>query len=510
MKKALLIGLISWGLLPNVLAQVRLAEFWQSGMVIQRDKPITVWGSGRPGSTVSIQFDNEEKQATVAIDSVWIIHLSARPASTVPHRLLVRSDSAQLELTNLLIGDVWVCAGQSNMAFPMTGDQHFKQTLSEAYNPLIRLFDRMPGAFRYNEPFKSYEAAYLTPNTFFKPGQWQIADSASIQHFSAVCYYAGKQLQQSVGIPIGLIHMAVGGSPTEAWMQPEITTTDTLLQSIFGHNWLQNPALEPWCIQRGHENLDSLVHAGYPVPTGRLGINHPYQPGFLFNAAFNAMARLAIKGVMWYQGESNALSLRRVLQHEHLFPLLVHQWRRTLNSPDLPFFFCQLSSISTDKGYQSHYWPLFRDGQRRLAAQLPHVGMAVTSDVGHRTNVHPTDKKTVGERLARTILIQTYRQPLLAAPEPIRLLRRKQGWTLQLAHSGTGLKTADGLAVRGFAIGDASGPNKTLDANLSGRRIKLTGTQAGQYLYYSWQPYSTANVVNSEGLPLTTFRLALP
>lgn len=510
MRRTLIIGLIAWVLPSPTEAQIRLAEFWQSGMVIQRDRPITVWGWGKPGSIVHVRLKREERLMTVAPDSMWQVQLSARPASTTPLQLTLQSDSVTIELTNLLVGDVYLCAGQSNMAFPMAGDQHAVQTLSVASNSLLRLYNRVPGAFRYNEPFKASDAAHLVPDRYYKPGKWQMADSASVRPFSAVCYYAGRQVQQTTGVPIGLLHVAVGGCPAEAWMQSEPDTPDTLLRAVFGRDWWANPALEPWCIQRGHENLDSLIQAGYPVPRGPSGFNHPYQPGFLYQAGISPMTRLPIKGVLWYQGESNALSLARAQQHEHLFPRLVAGWRQAWKQPDLPFYVCQLSSISTEKGYRSEYWPLFRDGQRRLTAQLSHVGMAVTSDVGHRTDVHPTDKKTVGERLARVILRQTYRQPLLAAPLPLRVRRRAGGWVLRLENASIGLQTADGQAVRGFAVGDATGPQKDLSARLDVKQIVLTGPRTGRYLYYGWQPFSTANVVNSAGLPLTTFQLPLP
>ncbi|XAZ81781.1 sialate O-acetylesterase (plasmid) [Fibrella sp. ES10-3-2-2] len=510
MGRTLIIVLVAWVLPLPTVAQLRLVEFWQSGMVIQRDQPMTVWGWGKPGSVVYVRLDGEDRRTTVAPDSAWQVQLSARPASITPSQLTLRSDSITIELTNLLVGDVYLCAGQSNMAFPVARDQHAAQTLPAAYNSLLRLYDRVPGAFRYNEPFKASDAAHLVPDRYYKPGAWQIADSASVRPFSAVCYYAGRQVQQTTGVPVGLLHMAVGGCPTEAWMQPELDTPDTLLRAIFCRDWWHNTALEPWCVQRGHENLDSLIQVGYPVPRGPLGFNHPYQPGFLYQAAISPMTRLPIKGVLWYQGESNALSLARAQQHEHLFPRLVAGWRRVWQRTELPFYVCQLSSISTEKGYRSEYWPLFRDGQRRLTALLSHVSMAVTSDVGHRTDVHPTDKKTVGERLARVILRQTYRQPLLAAPLPIRVRRRAGEWVLRLENTGTGLQTADGQAVRGFAVGNATGPQTDLSARLDGKQIVLTGVSAGQYLYYGWQPFSTANVVNSAGLPLTTFQLPLP
>lgn len=510
MRRTFIIALITCSLPIVTVAQVRLIEFWQSGMVIQRDQPITVWGWGKPGSIVQVRLDGEECHATVASDSTWQVQLSARPASTRPLQLTLRSDSFTIERTDLLVGDVYLCAGQSNMAFPVARDQYATHILTTAQNPLLRLYDRVPGAFRYNESFKAHEAAHLVPDRYYKPGKWQVADSASVRLFSAVCYYAGRQVQQTTGVPVGLLHMAVGGSPAEAWMQPESHTPDTLFRALFSRDWWNNPALEPWCVQRGHENLDSLLKAGYPLPRGARGINHPYQPGFLYQAAIAPLTRLPIKGVLWYQGESNALSLARVRQHDDLFPRLVAGWRRAWQQPDLPFYVCQLSSISTEKGYQSAYWPLFRDGQRRLTAQLTQVGLAVTSDVGHPTDVHPTDKKTVGERLARVILIQTYRHPLLAAPLPLRVRRRAGGWVLRLTNTGTGLRTADGQVVRGFAVGDSTGPQAALSVRLDGEKVVLTGSHPGGYLYYGWQPFSTANVINSAGLPLTTFQLPLP
>ncbi|KAB7726875.1 sialate O-acetylesterase [Rudanella paleaurantiibacter] len=510
MKKLISLILLVLGLMPATYAQVRLAEFWQSGMVIQRDQPVHIWGRGIPTQQVRVRLADDEAQTTVLPDSTWSVKLPARRASSVPLQLLVQAHSARLELNHLLVGDVWVCAGQSNMAFPVSAERHAAQTFREAPNPLLRLYDRKPGAFRYNEPFKAHEAPFLEPARYFQPGQWQIADSVSVRAFSAVCYYAGRVVQETVGVPVGLIHMAVGGSPAEAWMAADGAGADTLLQCLFTGDWFGNKALEPWCIQRGHENLDSLLRAGYLLPHGPHGVHHPYEPGFLYEAGVLPLSSLSVKGVMWYQGESNALSSRRVQQHEALFPVLIAQWRRAWNRPKLPFFYCQLSSIGTEKGYKSEYWPLFRDGQRRLAESLPNVGMAVTSDVGHPTDVHPTDKKTVGERLARAMLVQTYKKPLLPSPVPVRVCRRADGWELHVANAGKGLQTADRQAVRGFALGDVTGPHTDLSAQLRGNIVHLTGAQTGQFLYYGWQPYTTANVVNSERFPLSTFKLPLP
>ncbi|OIN56075.1 sialate O-acetylesterase [Arsenicibacter rosenii] len=503
------VGLAQQRLAQQRLAALRLADVWQSGMVVQRGQPVTVWGWGIPGKRIKVTFGRSVTQTRVAPDASWQVRFPARKAAAIPVELRVESGTDQQILTDILVGDVWLCAGQSNMAFPMTGDPSATRTLSGAGYPLLRLWNRIPGAFKYNQSFTTGEVAHLHPEQYFTHTPWQTADSITARPFSAVGFYTGLVLQQALHIPIGLIHVAVGGSPAEAWLPPATTGPQA---PFFTGDWWANPVLEPWCIQRGHENLDALIKAGIPVPRDAGGYQHPYKPGFLYTAAIAPLNRLAIKGILWYQGESNALSLARVQQHETLFPAMISQWRQHRHQPGMPVYICQLSSISTEKGYQSTYWPLFRDSQRRMATHIPNMGMAVTSDLGHPTDVHPVNKKTVGERLAREILVKTYGQKRLPAPQPQRVVRTATGWRLTLTHTGTGLHTADGQAIRGFATGDATGPQTNVTALFTGSAVLLSDTAAatGRYLYYGWQPFTTANVVNSEGLPLTTFRMPLP
>jgi sialate O-acetylesterase len=481
-------------------------------MVIQRDQPIRIWGWATPGAVVRIWLGMEEQVGPVQADSTWLVMFRARAASTKPDTLTVQSGSQRLRLTDLWLGDVWLCAGQSNMAFPLASDQFARQTLHRAYNPMVRLFNQVPALTTYNQSYRPNELPHLQPDQFYQPAQWQVADSASARLFSAVGFYTGDRLQHELGIPIGLIHVAVGGSPAEAWMPATVADRQPVLDSLFRDDWLTNPLLETWCIQRAHQNLDSLIRSGYPVPRDSLGFNHPFKPGFLYDAALWPIRQLGLKGILWYQGESNALSLTRVRQHEQLFPQLVRAWRMTWQRTDLPIYTCQLSSIGTDRGYQSTYWPLFRDGQRRMADRLSHVGMAVTSDVGHPLDVHPTNKKTVGERLAREILVKTYGQHLALSPSISRVVRRKGQWVLRFTRTEKGLRTADAERVRGFSVGNADGPWQDVSVRLTRTSIRLAVGQVstGAYLYYGWKPFSDGNVVNAEGLPLSTFRIPLP
>ncbi|ADB38639.1 sialate O-acetylesterase [Spirosoma linguale] len=504
--------LLVWASLCPAYAQLRLASDWQSGMVIQRDRTIPVCGWAIPGQTVRVHLGAEQGQTVVRADSSWSLQLRPQAALASPIRLTIRTDQDTLQLTNLLIGDVWICAGQSNMAFPVASDQFAAQTLRQSGNGSLRLFNKLPALSTYNVAYKPNELSHLHPDAFYKPASWQEADSLAIRLFSAVGYYFGQAVQQSLNIPIGLINVAVGGSPTEAWMRPGSGLADPTIQPVFKGDWWQNPVLEPWCIQRGHENLDNLIQAGYKPPHDSLGYHHPFKPGFLYQAAIVPLLRLPIRGVLWYQGESNALSLARAQQHGHLFARLVGDWRDQWQQGDFPFYVCQLSSIGTEKGYKSENWPWFRDSQRRLAQRLPNVGMAVTSDVGNPTDVHPTNKRVVGQRLAREALVKTYGQQAVLTPEIVEVARVRNGITLRFRQTGTGLRTADNQSIRGFSVGDVNGPRQDVSARCRGNQVFLSLPNGASctHVYYGWAPYTTANLINSAGLPVTTFSYAIP
>lgn len=357
-----LIALLMGGLLVSpVLAQrgqpFTLAGVWQSEMVVQRNQPITIRGRGIPGAAVRAAFGGEQQNALVRPDSAWSLGFAARPASATPDSIRLESGPERIVLRDVLVGDVWLCAGQSNMAFPLASDRYARQTLPNVHNPLLRLLNYVPALTTYSPAYKSAELPHLQPGQFYRPARWQPADSASARLFSAVGYYAGQMIQQETGVPIGLVNVAVGGSPAEAWIRPDPTAKSAALEAVFAGDWFRNATLEPWCIERGHQNLDSLILSGYAAPKDSLGYNHPFKPGFLYEAGIRPFLPLCIAGILWYQGESNALSLARVRQHEQLFPQLIATWRTDWQRPDLPVYVCQLSSIGTKRGYKSEYWP---------------------------------------------------------------------------------------------------------------------------------------------------------
>lgn len=492
-------------------AQFSLAKVFGSGMVLQREQPIHIWGKGIPTQSVRGRFSAENQQTIVATDSSWHLVFKKQKANVIPQTIRITSNEAALELTNILIGDVWICAGQSNMAFMLKNEQFASQTLSQTHHPNLRLLNWQPQLSTYHVAYKPQEISYLQPENFYS-GSWKVADSLSARDFSAVGFYFGDKLQTSTNVPTGLINLAVGGSPSEAWIRAEAVKNDTTLTKIFQGNWLNNSHVEPWCIERGHQNLDDLLHKKYELPNDSLGYNHPFKPSFLYQAGIEPLLNLPIKGVIWYQGESNSLSLERVNQHEKLFPLLIQDWRNSWEQGDFPFYFCQLSSIGTEKGYKSQYWPEFRDSQRRMAATIPNVGMAVTSDYGHPSDVHPTNKKVVGERLARLALATTYRQQIAASgPVFLKIKMKTNQFIITFQHTEQGLKTADDQVVRGFELEDTFGKRTEVEAIIKGNTIIIPANKATTYrrILYAWQPYTNANLINSEGLPASTFAVEI-
>lgn len=482
-------------------AQLSLGKIFSNNMVLQREKPIHIFGKGIPTEGVSVSFFSKTILTIVEADSTWDVYFDPQKANKNGQQLTIQSGSETIILDNILIGDVWLCAGQSNMEFSLANEKYAKTALKTAFNPNLRLFNYKKVLPPINKPFKTNEINHLQPEHFYE-GNWSISDSTSAENFSAVAYYFGLMVEQNTDIPIGLIHLAVGGSPLEAWLREEATRSDTALHKIFEGDWLNNPYLEPWCILRGHQNLDSLLKNNSSViPKDTLGYNHLYKPSFL-SKAMQPFTAFSIKGFLWYQGESNSLSLERVQQHEQLFPLLITDWRKQWGE-NLPFYFCQLSSISTEKGYKSENWGYFRDSQRRLADSLNNVGMAVTSDVGHPTDVHPTDKKTVGERLAKIALNKTYKKKIpFEGPKPIKAIQKK---SKIIVYFNSKIAVSEGQILRGVSVETMDGMIHDVSAIVKKRKILIEMPLKIKRILYGWKPFNDGNLINREALPCSTF-----
>ena len=437
-----------------------LALVFSDNMVLQHDAPVPVWGTAVPGEQVIVEFAGQKKSAAADTAGSWRVTLDPMPVNTTPQTL----HASRFTLHDVLVGDVWVCAGQSNMEFPLAKESHAKEELPAATNPNLRLLN-MPFAGQYTgaKRFSAVALARMTPEKFYS-GSWQPCTPESAKDFSAVGYYFGKETSQK--IPVGLVNLAVGGSPAEAWIRREVLPSEL--------------PLDPWCLKRMRDNL------------GNNKTHHPFEPGFLWDAGIARLIPFAIRGVIWYQGESNAETDWRVQQHETLFPLLVRDWRAQWAQGDFPFYYVQLSSLNRTN------WPAFRDQQRRLLDAIPNSGMVVTTDLGHPTDVHPRNKRDVGHRLA-LLASENRRSPL---PQSAKL--ENNHIIVTFAHAADGLRTSDNKPPRGFEITGTDGVYRDATAELRGTTVIVP---AGVTVRYAWKPFTDANVVNSDGLPASTFQL---
>lgn len=476
---------------------------YTDGMVLQRRVPLHIAGrsDARHHIRVSLMRDGKvvaKGTATADSNGRWCAGLPAREAA---EGLTLRIESAPakgapatrvLTFTDVAVGEVWLCAGQSNMAFRL--EQSADAGTVEA-DSRLRLFDMKEYWPTDASTWSAAAVDSVRRLRYFRPTRWQPATPETARRFSAVAWHFGRMLRDSLDVPVGLICNAVGGSTTESWI-PRRTLEDHLPRVL--DRWLHNDIIQDWCRGRAAQNLgirpDTVVHDHLH--------RHPYAPAYLFEAAILPLGAPDIRGVIWYQGESNAHNTEA---HECLFPLLVASWREHFRQPRaMPFYFVQLSSLGRPS------WPWFRDSQRRLAAAIPHTGFAVTTDVGDSLDVHPRLKRPVGRRLARLALHDTYGMRHVAAGGPLPVSARAREGKVELTlERAEGLHTADGRAPLTFEVAAEEGCYVAAGATLCGDAVVLDCPEVPRprFVRYGWQPFTRANVVNGEGLPMTTFRM---
>jgi hypothetical protein len=503
-----------WILRRDRKAGLKPAPVFGDNMVLQRDMPLPVWGTAEPNTSVEVSFADRVSRTTADQNGCWKVSLNPLPSSSRPQILHVAAESPggaweTLQFTNVLIGEVWIAAGQSNMEWPLKRDEFAAETLAAAQQPGLRLLNLdFVSKYGFGTAFTHQQLASMKPGSFFN-GRWNETSPDTAKPFSAIGFYFGWKLHQELNVPVGIIHLAVGGSPTEAWIRRHAMEGHNSLLPLVSGNWLTNELLGAWCRERGTQNLGQHLVRGDDVPGDDLGPNHPFKPGFLWQAGLEPLAPFAMRGVIWYQGESNAQEPGRVRQHEMLFKLLVDDWRDQWKQGAFPFLFCQISSIGTERGYQAQYWPHFRDSQRRMLASIENSAMVVTSDLGDPVDVHPRNKRDVGHRLALAALGMVYQRdnvtsgPLFAAARHIE----REVW-ISFSYA-EGLQTTDGAAPNGFEVAGVDQVFHPVTARIQSDSVVLNcdGITAPAQVRYGWMPFPKPplNLCNAAGLPASTF-----
>ncbi len=485
----------------TVSATVAVSPLFTNHMVLQRNAPIHIWGTAITNEKVTVSFAGKTA-STQSAKGEWEIRFAPMPAGG-PYTLSIIANNT-LTIHDILVGDVWICAGQSNMRFRVSQSFDADMALLQSKNEQLRLSDWEGTLNPINQRYPLAFLRAMNTGNFYTAKDWKKTDSASVAAFSAVGYFFGNTIQRSMNIPIGLINNAIGGVPVETYLPITELAGDSILSPLAGSNWLHHPLYPVWTAERVMQNLVAWKEesSDSPMPA------HPYQPGFLFDAAIAPLKKLAIKGVIWYQGESNATYTADSSQmdpslNKRKLSLLINSWRKYFQDPQLPFVIIQLPSVKRD-------WETYREVQSELSTEFKNVSTVVTIDLGHATDVHPRNKKAVGERAARAALANVYQQRLSPGGPVLQSFRTEGKYIiLTFNNAASGLSTKDGETLRRMMICGADKQFYTATAQFKKNELWLSASEVSNPVAarYAWEddPFD-ANLINNKGLPASPFR----
>jgi len=462
-----------------VHADVRLPALFSDNMVLQQGMRVPVWGWADNDEEVTVAFRGKEVRTT-AKDGKWMVRLPAQKAGG-PETLEARGRNT-VKISNVLVGEVWVCSGQSNMEWPLNRSWQPEPDIAASANPNLRLF--LVPKLKSNTPKDDVQAA------------WKAASPETTRGFSAVAYYFARDLQKALGgVPVGLIGTYWGGSPAEVWMsQAFLESRPGYKQDILG-------GYEA-ALRKAQASTDGKIK-----PPG-------WKPAELYNGMIAPLIPFAIKGAIWYQGESNA---GRAEQYRDLFPDMIRNWREDWKQGDFTFLAVQLAPWDRNRKRPLEEitatpvesdWAELREAQWLATRLLPNVGMAVITDVGDKDDIHPTKKQPVGARLALAAQGIAYKKKIEYSGPIYRKMTVKGGKAIvSFDHARSGLEARDGK-LQGFAI---CGPDRKFvwaDAAIEGGRVVVSSPSVSEpvAVRYGWADYPVVNLYNKEGLPASPFR----
>lgn len=487
-------------------AELTLPAYYSDHMVLQREVKLPIWGQAKAGDEVTVRIDDQAVKATAEADGGFVAELAPLKAGG-PHTLTIESGADKKAFSDVIVGDVWVCSGQSNMAWPLSLTQDGQAELRNAEHPQIRLLTIAPTVVPQDA---------MTLKT-----QWVPCNGETAKNFSAVGYYFACELQKAIKVPIGLVSTSYGGTPAEAWTsQWAFDRYPDELKPILDAWDAADASYDAWA-----KKAAELKAAGQAVPTQPTPPADPRasanRPMVLFNAMVAPITRLPIKGVIWYQGESNA---DHAWRYRYLFPAMIKDWRNAWGRGDFPFLWVQLAAFGqpTDDPGAPSDWAELREAQD-MARRLPNTGMATAIDIGNAADIHPRNKLEVGRRLALVARKKVYGEKELVATGPAWNLGayavRDGAIRLVFDDVGEGLATRDGGPMKGFAIAgkdkkwhwaqaviedkaDGQGDPKPKDT------VKVWSADVPKpfVVRYSWAKNPNDNLINKGGLPAVPFR----
>jgi len=486
----------------SAFAEFRLASPFADHMVLQREMPVPIWGEADAGTTVTVTFAGQQKTATADENGHWRVDLEMLTASSDGRALTATSGSDRINVEDVLVGEVWLGSGQSNMAFTVSKDRsrwagliNEEEEIAAANFPLIRMFTA--------EGTKTYEAQD------FVEGTWEICTPETVPGFSAIGYLFAQELRRELDVPVGILTVAYGASTAEAWISREKMTGDAQMK----------PMLDALDASVSFYRAHPDVSADEAPPPPRTLNARPRQPGrpqrdpvrdqhyptVLFNGMLNPVIPYAIRGALWYQGESICGGTPGLNMYGHVQQQMVLDWRERWGRDDLPFYLVQLpgqENLSNN--------PRVREEQAEVI-NLPHTGMAVTIDVGEARDVHPHNKRPVAHRLALLALANDYgRNVSCYSPTYASMQVVGDSIRIKFEHAPDGLITR-GSILKGFQVAGADRNFVAAEARIEGDTVVVRSSTvaAPVAVRYGWDNYPEGmgcNLNSATGLPAAPFR----
>lgn len=460
-------------------AEVKLPHMFTDHAVLQRGMPVPVWGTADPGEAVEVKIAGQTKKTKADAKGNW--QVSLEPLSVGEPLTLVVKGKNEVTVNDILVGEVWLCSGQSNMEWPLSLSTNADLETAAANHPQIRLVRvKEMGSQELVEDFK---------------GEWKVCTPKSAEGFSAVGYFFGRELRDQLGVPIGLIDDSWGGSACEAWIR----------RDRFEGKPEYEPLMKKWA--EAEKNADDKWKKEAGAGNAR--------PANLYHGRLEPVMPYAIRGAIWYQGETNA---GRAYQYRDMFPLMIQSWREDWKQGEFPFYWVQLADFMPEKPEPGDSaWAELREAQTMTQDKLPNAGQAVIIDLGEAADIHPRKKLDVGRRLARIALARDYGKKF-AYQSPRYESMEKQGdkVVLKFKNIGGGLRTVDEKAVQGFAVAGADKKWHWAEARIVDAKDPMTKKDTIEVsskdvkepvaVRYAWADNPICNLFSEELLPVTPFR----
>jgi len=456
-------------------ADVKLPSIIGSHMVLQRDVECPIWGWAEPGEKVTVSFARQNHTATAGKDGRWSVRLLALKASSKGRAMTIKGNNT-IKLEDVVVGEVWLCSGQSNMEWTVSRSNNAKEEAAAGNHPRIRHI-KIP-----HRPAAKAESDVPSSG-------WQQATSQTVPNFTAVGYFFGRELMNELDVPVGLIGSNWGGTRIEPWTTPAGFKSVPALKSIS-----DNLATFPSKRKVKNKKTGKVTEA----------INHQ-TPLALYNGMIAPLVPYAIKGALWYQGESN--NGEGMLYHEKM-KALIHGWRELWSNPELPFYYVQLAPYVYRGDNRQYQLPGIWQAQLATLS-VPHTGMAVTTDIGNIKDIHPKNKQDVGKRLALWALAKNYGKKGIVYSGPLYKSHTAEGSSIRVnfSETGGGLKSLDGKALTHFEVAGADKKFAKAQARIDGDTIVVSSDAIAkpQHVRFGWHETAEPNFGNKAGLPASPF-----